>query len=599
MELVRKRKEKEKSVAEYDLVIKGGTIVDGLQRPRYRADLAVRDGRIARIGAVRTSDADRVLDASGLIVAPGFVDCHTHYDSQIQWDPWCTISSWHGVTTVALGNCGFGFAPVAPENRERAMQTMERNEAIALDAMKEGMLWDWVTFPEWMDTLDRIPKGVNCVSYVPLAPVMIWAMGLEAAKSRGATPDEVATMQRLIHEGMDAGAIGWSVQRLGENSTQPDFDGTPMVTDTMTDEDCLAMADVLAQRGGEGVIQITQNNPNERGESSHFEFQRLLAIRAAGAAVFHNVIPCFPGKAAQIQRERMAWIDRCRAEGLNVYGQAVTGFGPSVFRMDTYNQADLSPAWKEATLGTREEKIAKFRDPARRQALKDQLWMWEGLFEDASGNTLGGRVSDIVVRSTGGNSSLTPYLGRTLGEVARERGQELVDAFLDIAADSNLDAEFESATTSGAQDPDLLAEVVNHPAVVPGLSDGGAHTKFFTMATYSTQTLAYLVRDHQTVTLEHAHYKLSCLPAHFAGIKDRGFLLEGAPADIVVYDLEGLRPIPQYGYEVLHDQPANEWRRVVRAEGYRWTLVNGEVTFEDGTCTTSTPGRLLRHGKDA
>ena len=156
-------------MAKFDTLIKGGTVVDGLRVPRYRADVGIKDGRIAQIGGIKNGDAGKVIDASGLIVAPGFIDLHTHYDAQIQWDPYCTISGWHGVTSVALGNCGFGFAPVRPGERDRAMLMMSRNEAIPLGAMQEAMLWDWVTFPEWMDSLERMPKGVNCLSYVPIS----------------------------------------------------------------------------------------------------------------------------------------------------------------------------------------------------------------------------------------------------------------------------------------------------------------------------------------------------------------------------------------------------------------------------------------------
>ncbi len=245
-------------MAEFDTLIKGGTVVDGLRVPRFRADVGIKDGRIAQIGGIRSGDAGTVIDASGLIVAPGFVDLHTHYDAQIQWDPWCTISGWHGVTSVALGNCGFGFAPVRADERDRAMLMMSRNEAIPLGSMQAAMLWDWVTFPEWMDSLGRMPKGVNCLSYVPLSPLMVWVMGLEAAKSRGATDEERREIQRLLSEGIEAGGCGWSIQRFGKNSVQSDYDGTPMPTDLMTDEDVLALAEVLRERD-EGLIQITQS----------------------------------------------------------------------------------------------------------------------------------------------------------------------------------------------------------------------------------------------------------------------------------------------------------------------------------------------------
>ena len=206
-------------MAECDTIIKRGTIVDGTRTPRYVSDMAIKDRKIAQIGGLRASQAAQVLDASGLIVAPGFVDLHTHYDAQIQWDPYCTLSGWHGVTSVAIGNCGFGFAPCEVKDRERAMLSLTRNEAIPLEAVKKGMLWDWVTFPEYLDSLDRIPKGVNVLSYVPLTPLYGWVMGWDEAKKRRPTDEELRQMCRLLREGMEAGACGWSAQVLGQIPT--------------------------------------------------------------------------------------------------------------------------------------------------------------------------------------------------------------------------------------------------------------------------------------------------------------------------------------------------------------------------------------------
>src|SRR5215510_14915782 len=244
-------------MADFDIQIKGGTVVDGTRAPRYRADVWIKDGKVAQIGGRALGFAKRTIDASGLIVAPGFVDLHTHYDAQIRWDPYCTISGWHGVTSVVLGNCGFGFAPVKPDFRERSMLTMTRTEAIPFNSMKEGMTWDWETIPQYLDSLDRSPKGVNCIQYMPTASLMTYVMGLEAAKSRSATEAERLTMKRLLSEGMDAGLCGFSIQRLGPNSAQADYDGSPMVTDTMCDEDILNLGEVLRERG-DGFIQITQ-----------------------------------------------------------------------------------------------------------------------------------------------------------------------------------------------------------------------------------------------------------------------------------------------------------------------------------------------------
>ena len=204
---------------------------------------------IAQLGGEAEGDADRIIDATNRIIAPGFVDLHTHYDAQIRWDPWCTISGWHGVTSVVLGNCGFGFAPVRQDFRERSMLTMTRTEAIPYDSMKAGMDWDWETIPEYLDSLDHAKKGVNVIQYMPVASLMTYVMGLEAAKTRPATDAEREEMKRLLHEGMDAGLCGFSIQRLGPDSVQADFDGSPMVTDTMVDADILALAEVLHERG--------------------------------------------------------------------------------------------------------------------------------------------------------------------------------------------------------------------------------------------------------------------------------------------------------------------------------------------------------------
>ena len=272
-------------MSDFDLHIKDGTIVDGTRNPRYTGDLWIKDGRIAQMGGEQTDSAAETIEAEGLIVAPGFVDLHTHYDAQIRWDPWCTISGWHGVTSVVLGNCGFGFAPVKPDFRERSMLTMTRTEAIPYESMKQGMPWDWETIPEYLDSLDRADKGVNVIQYMPTASLMTYVMGLEAAKSRPATDVERREMQRLLHEGMDAGLCGFSIQRLGPDSVQADFDGSPMVTDTMADDDILALAEVLRERG-EGFIQITQAEGDIKKDLAFLE--KLAAT--ADRPILHNVV---------------------------------------------------------------------------------------------------------------------------------------------------------------------------------------------------------------------------------------------------------------------------------------------------------------------
>lgn len=582
-------------MAKFDLAIKNGTVVDGTRLPRFKADVGIKDGKIAQIGGnIAAADAERVLDATGLIVAPGFVDLHTHYDAQIQWDPYCTISGWHGVTSVVLGNCGFGFAPVRPEERDRAMLTMSRTEAIPFDSMKEGMLWDWVTFPEFLDSLDRIPKGVNCLSYVPVSPLMIWAMGLEAAKNRPATASEKKEMQRLLNEAMEAGACGFSLQRLGPNSAQADYDGTPMVTDMMAEEDIYALGEVLRQRD-EGFIQI--NNSFSGDMKKDLAVQERLA-EISGRPIIHNLVGV-NNLDPELHRLRLKWLQECNDRGLRMFGQGVTIRPGFAFTMEHWNLYDSSPAWNEATVGTYEDKMVKLADPGRRAAIRAETEA--AIAEARRVNNVGGPIEDLVVQSVdqcANKDELEEYVGLSVKDIAAREGKDALDTMLDLSVRGGLRVEF--VGQSRGHNAEYMAEMITSPFCVPGVSDGGAHTKFFTGGSYTTDFLAWLVRDAKVLSLEEAHYRLSYLPAHAAGFKDRGYLREGAPADVVVYNLEELKIQPEdleVG-KVVYDFPGGEWRRIQTAEGYHWTIVNGEVTFENGKCTGATPGKLLRHGAD-
>ncbi len=572
-------------MADYDVLIRRGTVVDGTRFPAFTADVGIRDGRIAAIGRLAAAGATRVLDADGLVVAPGFVDLHTHYDAQIQWDPWCSISGWHGVTSVALGNCGFGFAPVHPAQRERAMLTMSRLEAIPLASMQAGMLWDWETFPQWLDTLARIPKGVNCLSYAPLAPLMTYVMGLENAKQRPATADERAAMLRLLAESLDAGALGWSVQRTGTGSIQCDYDGTPMVTDTMSEDDLLSFASALSGRG-EGFIQLT----NATGDlPKDLELCERVAA-ASGKPVLFNVVLAV-SEMPWVHKMFVEWLAACQAKGLRMFGQANSIRAPFRLTLADWNLFDSSPAWRRALTGTLAEKKQKLADPELRRAMAADADA--GLLQTV---LLGGPPAGFVFEGAKNAPALDRFLGQTVAEVAKETGVHPVEAMLQLALASDLEAGFltKSATSDN---PEFVSELLASPYVIPGVSDGGAHTKFLTAGSYTTDLLSWLVRDEKRLSLEDAHYKLSYLPARAAGFKNRGALLEGWPADVVVYDLARLRRVPEWwDSEVAHDFPAGEWRRVQRAEGYHFTLVNGEITFEAGRCTGATPGKLLRHG---
>src|SRR5216684_2239201 len=509
-------------MAEFDLVVKNGMVVDGTRAPRFRSDIGIKNGRIAKIGRISAHQGAKVVDAGGQIVAPGFIDLHTHYDAQIFWDPYLTISGYHGVTSVVLGNCGFGFAPVRPKEAERAMLTMVRTEAVPLKAMQAAMPFDWESYPQFMDKLDQVPKGVNLLPYVPMNPVLGYVMGIEESKTgRMPTDDEHAAMRRILHEAMDAGACGWSAQRLipgGPSAVQRDFDGSPMNTDVMHDETCLEMARVLGERG-EGFQELTLASWDPRKDAEHFE----QIAEVSGRPIMYEALVTndrFPHR----HRNTMRWLERCRQKGLPVYGQGTTTDAGLTFTFEDWNLFDDSDAWRAATTGKVTERTEKLGDPRRRAALKAQF--------------------------------------------------------------------FAPAVNSS----DLMKELLDYPYITFGVSDGGAHTKFLTAGRYPTEGLIRFVREKGWMTLEDIHWRMSGLPAFCAGFKDRGFLREGAPADIVIYNLDKLAVLP---VEIVHDLPGDEWRRIQRAEGYQYVIVNGAVTWENDQFTGAHPGKVLRHGVSA
>jgi N-acyl-D-aspartate/D-glutamate deacylase len=564
-------------MADFDVIVKDGIVIDGTRSQRYRADVGIRSGRVAAIGRLKPSQGRRVLDATGMIVAPGFVDLHTHYDAQLFWDPYLTLSGWHGVTSVVIGNCGFGFAPMRPELRERAMLTMTRVEAIPYEAMRRGLPWDWVSYPEFLDSVDRRPKAVNVLPYVPLAPLLVWVMGFERAKAGELPTDaEHRELRRLMHEAMDAGGCGWSAQRLhpdGPGAVQRDYDGGPMVTDVMRDETALELAEVLAERN-QGFMQMALATADGAHDFAHIE--RLAEM--SGRPLLYNVVQSFV-RIPEAHRALIAWLDSCRQRGIRVYGQGVTTTAAFTFTFEDWNLFDDDPAWVEATLGTPAERKVKLADPARRARLRDY---------DSGIVTVG--IQDIIVLECF-TPETKPFENLRIAEVAARTGKHPVDVMLDVAVADDLRTVFYAEPAN--VDRGAMREIVDYEWIVPGVSDGGAHTKFFTGGRYPTEFLSRIVREEEMCSLEHAHWRLSALPAHCAGFRDRGTLVEGAPADLVVYDYERLACLPA---EVAHDFPGGEWRRIQRAHGYRFVLVNGEVTIEDDRETHVHSGRLLRHG---
>ena len=575
---------------QFDTIVKGGTVVDGTKVPRYQADIGIKDGKIAEIGKLNASDAKKVIDANGLIVAPGFIDLHTHYDAQLHWDPYCTIGSWHGVTTVTIGNCGFGFAPLRPQDADRAMLALSRTEAIPLEPMRVSMKVDWETFPQYMDRLSRMPLGVNVSHLFPIAPAVAYVMGgFDDAKKRFPNKQEMDTIVGHYKEAVQAGAAGWSAQRLvpeGRASVQRDYDGTPMITDILPDEFYLDMAKAMNDVG-QGCIQFTQSGAAESsfGVEDDFKFLEKMT-KAAGRPLLYNAI-VISDKHPESHKAQLDWVNAANERGARVFGQAVTARAPVRMTLEDWNLFDSVPAWKEATIGTVEERKAKLSKPELRAEMRTD-------YDDGGMETLDvifGGFETYIARKVKDRDLKLKYEGMSVKQIAEAEGKHVIDAMLDLSVADNLRTEWAGSVANSKVEG--YKELMSSPYSLPGVSDGGAHVKFITPAIYPTEVLSWLVRETGTMSLEEAHFRLSGMSAWAAGLKDRGTLRPGMAADIVIYDSDTVAAAES---EIVHDLPANEWRRVQRAEGYKHIMVNGEVTFNDGQCSGATSGALLYNG---
>jgi len=430
-----------------------------------------------------------------------------------------------------------------------------------------------------------IRDRVNCLTYVPLTPLYAWVMGWEEAKKRRPTEAELQEMCRLIHEAMDAGACGWSAQVLGPNSIQRDYDGTPMITDLLSEHELLTFAKVLADRD-EGFIELAYRQTGEEGRplaDDAKEFFEKIAAAAKRPILYQAVTPNSVHPAQH--RERIRWLQSCAERGLRIYGQGATRRGGFELTFEDWNLFDDTEAWREVTLGTKAERKAKMKDPEMRRRLKAE---WDSGIRPTQ--VAQGSVGSLTVQRKNVNEA---GFGKTVQQIADAGNKHVIDALLDMVVEEDLATEF-FAPTQGREVAQFTTEVLDSNLVVAGVSDGGAHVKFLTAGIYPTDILCWLVRDEKTITLEDAHYKLSYLPAHFGGFKDRGAIREQAPADIVVYDLAKLEILPS---EIAEDLPGGEWRRIQKSKGYDWVLVNGQITFENGEPTGAMPGKFLRNGR--
>ena len=559
-------------MAEYDLVIRGGIVVDGTGIPRYKSDLAVKDGRVARISGKIAAGSAKELDARGCIVAPGAIDLHTHYDAQLNWDSYCSLSGWFGVTSLTIGQCGFGFAPTRPDDRDLNMRMMNRIEAIPLESMRKGIRWDWVTFPEFMDSLERQGLGLNVAPLFPFSPMRGYALGMIEARQRtSVTEAELNQMKQLFHEAMKAGAFGFSGNK--DLNDRPE-DGGYLPSHVASDEEFLALAEVLGEFGV-GCMGWTMGGMQDTSEA---QWMLSEMMRRSGR-------PLTVG--ANSGEEGMEWLQACRAEGLPLVNQEISmnfltrsGDGAE-FTLAEYNLFDYMPHWVEPLVGSAQERAAKLRDPNRRALMKQDV------IDNPNNRNNYGTLQVVQVMQERNYD----YEGMTVEELGQATGKHPLDAMLDLALDEDLDTYF--SHPFGTSEDDVRQKLITNPHAHVSVSDGGAHTRYLTFSTWPVHWLAHWCRDKEAVTLEQAHYKISTLPAWIASIKGRGTLRVGNWADIIVYDQEKLG----YLYEkpiYANDFPGGERRLVQKSTGIQYTIVNGTVTFEGNDCTGALPGKLLR-----
>jgi N-acyl-D-aspartate/D-glutamate deacylase len=569
----------------HDLIIRGGTVVDGTGADRFVADIAVSGDRIAAIGDLADVSAREEIDARGLIVAPGIIDLHTHYDAQLHWDPYCTASGWHGTTSVMIGNCGFGFAPVQPGMADRYMYMMENTEQVPYDAMKRSMPWTWRTFPEWMDNLRWLPKGINIATYLPMNALLSYVIGADEAKTRPATAAERAEMRRILGEAMDAGASGFSFSFLGaEGNSHVDHDQTAMPTDVMAAEEAYNLAEVLRARD-QGAIQCIVELPSVP-EPRRWIVEELA--RRSGRPVLHNIVVAAAGQAHC--RSVMRWLDEVSAKGLNIWSQGFTFRKPLEIDPLNFNNWDSAPIFRELSAAhTAEEKLHLIRNTDYRARFERDYN--PRLFSE------GRELECYMIAEAEGDPEWQAYQDRYLPEIAAELGRTVPQLFLDILDDTGFKVVF--VNPSSLDESAHLAELLRHPRVLPGVSDGGAHSKHGNGGFWSTDMIMQLTRETSAMRLEDLHHRLSARNAQVAGFTDRGVLVPGAFADLIAYDWEKLNYDPPVRYEKLYDLPGGDWRKVKRAVGMRYIVVNGQITFEDGVETGTVPGRILQSASSA
>jgi N-acyl-D-aspartate/D-glutamate deacylase len=553
----------------YDLLVKNGRIIDGSGRPAFHGDVGVSRGRIVELGRL-DGPAKRVIEADGRVVAPGFVDNHCHYDAQVLWDPLCTFSCHHGATTVIIGNCSLALAPVRAPEREKLAGMLSYVEAIPMDVLQAGVPWTWETFPEYMQAIGR-RLGVNVGTLVGHSAVRLYAMGA-ACSDREATPAELETMRRVVREALEAGALGLSITR---NMNHFDIAGKRIPAACAPEAELFALADVLREVGT-GVLQC--------GGGTNPELKDRLLSRlsqACGRPVMYNTLleqARQPGR----WRAHLSHVEETVREGIRAIPLCNPGSIVNRFTMKNCQVFRSMPTWLPILQSPDADKLAAYRDPGTRAKLRAEVEAPLGPDSTFS------KRWDLMIVEEPKLASHKALTGRNIAEIATAQGKDPLDAFLDLAVAENLETVFSLGEIN--MDTEAVAQILGSPYAVVGLSDGGAHVQFHSNVSNPTRLLGYWVREKKIMSLELAVRRLTFDSASAFGIYDRGLVQPGMAADLVVFDPDTVRPVPE---DVVHDFPSDGWRMRELAEGIHYTVVNGEVLLEKGTHTGNYPGRVL------
>jgi N-acyl-D-aspartate/D-glutamate deacylase len=558
---------------EHDLEITGATIHDGSGGPGVRGDVAIRDGRISAIGRVE-GRARRTVEADGLVVCPGFVDIHTHYDAQVLWDRMLTISPWHGVTTVLVGNCGFGVAPTRAEHRPLVLRTLEKVEGMSFECLREGLGEDWPfeTFPEYLDAIERRGSALNVAVLVGHSPVRLWVMG-EDSMDRAATPVEIDRMRGVVREAMQAGALGFATSRA---PTHVGAGGRPVPSRLAELDEIRAIAGELGALGA-GIVQATV------GPGLFFDEFAGIAAATGRTITWTALLAGMMGPGShRMLLERSAELAR---RGLPIVPQV--SCRPLEFDFDFGEPFPFEslPLFGPVSAADREGKKRIYADASFRQGFRDTL-------ASRFAGPFCGAFARMRVSSCPGRPDLDE---RPVEEAARAAGADPVDFVLDLALSTGLSARFRLAILNF--DEDEVAELLAADGVVLGLSDAGAHASQLCDACFSTHLLGHWVRERGDLALGDAIRLLTSRAAEVVGIADRGRLAVGRPADVVVFDpaTVGAGPLRR-----VNDLPAGADRLVSDARGIELVVVNGTILRERGVDAVDPagplPGRLLRGG---